>query len=88
MLIALSSAVTRNARTSFGKHEPPQPGPGSKNLLPILESLPIPNKTSFAFAPTDSHKAAISFTYESLIARKLLDAYFINSAEELSVIIV
>ena len=38
--IFLFLAVEANALTSFGKHEPPNPGPAFKNLEPILLSIP------------------------------------------------
>ena len=39
--IFLFLAVEAKALTSFGKHEPPNPGPAFKNLDPILLSIPI-----------------------------------------------
>ena len=39
-------AVAANSRLSFGKQEPPNPGPGCKNLSPIRLSNPMLFATS------------------------------------------
>ena len=39
--IFLFLAVEAKALTSFGKHEPPNPGPAFKNLDPILCLYPL-----------------------------------------------
>ena len=44
---------------SFLKQLPPNPGPESKNLEPILLSEPIALDTSFISAPVASHNALI-----------------------------
>ena len=49
-----SLADSFKALTSFGKHIPPQPGPGLRNSLPILLSNPMACKTSSALASVDS----------------------------------
>ena len=46
-------------RISLVKQLPPNPGPDFKNLLPILESIPIAFETSLIFAPVTSQIAAI-----------------------------
>ena len=55
-------AIDSSALVSFGKHDPPQPGPGSRNLFPIRVSRPMPCRTSYESAPTASQSAAMSFT--------------------------
>ena len=37
-----SSAILSSAVVSLGKHEPPKPGPGCRNLVPIRRSEPSP----------------------------------------------
>jgi hypothetical protein len=46
--------------TSFGKQEPPKPGPACRNFGPILLSSPMPRATSCTSAPTLSQRSAIS----------------------------
>src|SRR5580700_5160112 len=41
-----SSAVRTRAWQSFGKHEPPKPGPACRNFLPMRPSKPMPRATS------------------------------------------
>src|SRR3989442_5079309 len=65
---------------SFGKQDPPNPVPGNRNELPILESAPTPWRTCSAFAPTFSQSAAISFMNETRAASMAFDAYFVSSA--------
>ena len=43
---------------SFGRHEPPQPGPGRRKSGPIRRSAPMQLVTSLMSAPTLAHKAA------------------------------
>ena len=75
-----SSAIRSSAAVSLGKHEPPKPGPGCRNLLPIRRSRPRPLATSWTSAPMRSHRSAISLMKVTLVARKLLVAYLISSA--------
>ena len=79
------SAVFMRAFTSLGKQEPPYPQPGYRNLLPIRESAPIPLRTIFTFAPTNSQRFAISFIKLIRVANIEFAAYFIISAEGISV---
>ena len=46
----LSEAIFDKAIVSLGKHDPPYPGPGCKNLGPILPSNPIATILSFSMA--------------------------------------
>ena len=73
---------------SFGKHDPPYPGPGCKNLSPILLSKPIPRAISSTSAPTFSQRSAISLIKIILIANIELLAYLINSEDRLVVKII
>ena len=73
------------AETSLGKHEPPQPIPACKNLLPMRESKPMPFATWVTSAPTRSHILATSLIKLILVAKKALAAYLIISAELRSV---
>ena len=79
-LILNLSAVEIIALVSFGKQEPPYAGPALRKRLPILLSNPIPIEISSTFIPVFSHKLAISFMNVIFVAKKALDAYFINSA--------
>ena len=47
----LSFKTEINAFRSFGRHEPPNPGPACKNKEPILGSIPITFATSSTLAP-------------------------------------
>src|ERR1051326_3491410 len=66
---------------SFAKQLPPQPRPGLRNFDPIRESMPMPDITSVASAPTRSQMLAISLANPIFIARNALAAYLIISAE-------
>ena len=80
------SAAALSAGRSFGRHEPPQPGPGSRKRLPIRSSRLTPFLTSVMFAPICSQNAATSFMKESRIANRQFETYLIISADDLSVI--
>ena len=75
-----SSAILTSARVSFGKHEPPKPGPACRNFEPMRLSSPMPRATSCTSAPTFSARSAISLMKVILVARKALAAYLISSA--------
>ena len=77
--------VLAKACTSFGKQLPPYPIPANRKRLPIRESVPIPLRTSSTFAPTSSHRLAISFMNVILVAKNALAAYFVSSAERSSI---
>ncbi len=81
-----SSAICATARVSFGKQEPPKPGPGWRNFGPMRLSSPMPRATTWTSAPTASHSSAISLMKEILVARKALEAYLIISADSTLVI--
>ena len=72
------SAVRASASVSFGKQEPPKPGPGCRNLRPMRPSRPMPRATSCTSAPTASQRSAISLMKVILVARKALAAYLIE----------
>ena len=78
--------VDTKARVSFGKQDPPYPGPALKNLAPILSSVPIPSETSVTSTLSFSHKFEISFINVIFVAKKALAAYFIISAARLDVL--
>ena len=74
---------SRNELRSFGKQDPPNPGPAFKKRGPILGSSPMAFATSSTFAPgIFSHKFEIEFMKLILVARNALLLYFINSAVE------
>ena len=73
---------------SFLKQLPPKPGPGLRNLLPILVSVPIACATSLIFAPVDSQRAEIEFIDEILWAKKALATNFDNSELHKFVVII
>src|SRR5262249_40666316 len=75
-----SCAVLISARTSFGKHEPPKPGPACRNFGPIRLSNPSPRATSCTSAPTRSQRSAISLMKVILVARNAFAAYLMSSA--------
>ena len=75
-----SRAVWASASVSLGKHEPPKPGPGCRNLRPMRPSRPMPRATSCTSAPTFSQRSAISLMKVILVARKALAAYLMSSA--------
>ena len=58
--------------------------PANKKRLPILESVPIPLRISSTFAPTNSHRLAISFMKVILVAKNAFAAYLVISAERSS----
>ena len=66
----LSCAVLTRASVSFGKQEPPYPGPACRNFEPMRLSSPMPRATSCTFAPTFSQRSAISLMNVILSARK------------------
>src|SRR5437762_2016892 len=76
----ISSAVRTKAWQSFGKHEPPKPGPACRNLPPMRPSRPMPRATSCTSAPTASQRSATSLMKVIFVARKALAAYLISSA--------
>jgi hypothetical protein len=82
----LARAMRATARVSLGKHEPPKPGPGCRNWLPMRASRPMPLATTSTSAPSASHSSAISLMNEILAARNELDAYFTSSALSTSVV--
>ena len=84
-VLNFSAAETRPF-VSLGKQDPPYAGPALKNLLPILESEPIPKATSSTSIPDFSHRLANSFIKVILVARKAFAAYLINSAPLLDVV--
>ena len=65
---------------SFGKQEPPKPGPACRNFVPMRLSSPMPRATSWTSAPTFSERSAISLMKVILVARNAFAAYLINSA--------
>ena len=75
-----SWAVLMSARTSLGKHEPPNPGPACRNFDPILLSSPMPWATSWTSEPSFSQRSAISLMNVILVARNALAAYLMSSA--------
>jgi hypothetical protein len=56
-------------RVSLGKHEPPKPGPGCRNLEPMRRSRPMPRAMSWTSAPIASLRFAISLMNEIFVAR-------------------
>jgi len=64
----------------LGKHEPPNPAPGKRKLVPIRRSDPIPRRTSDTSASMMSQRLAISFMKDIRVARRLLATYLVNSA--------
>ena len=64
-----SLAITTRALVSFGKQDPPQPGPGLRNAVPMRLSNPIPSRTWSTFAFDFSDSAAMSFVKDKRIAR-------------------
>ena len=64
---------------SFLKQLPPKPGPESRNLDPILLSVPIALDTSRISAPVESQSAAIYLIELILCARKAFAVSFANS---------
>ena len=79
------SAVLIRAFTSLGKHEPPYPMPGYKNLRPIRVSEPIPLRTIFTSAPTISQRFAMSFIKLIRVANIEFAAYLVISADGISI---
>ena len=75
-----SCAVLSSATASFGKHEPPNPGPALRKRAPMRSSRPIPRATSSTSAPTSSQRSAISLMNVILVARNALAAYLMSSA--------
>ena len=69
------------AEVSFGKQEPPKPGPACRNFGPMRVSRPMPMATSWTFAPTFSQTLAISLMNVIFVARKPFAAYLISSAD-------
>ncbi|GAB3886877.1 hypothetical protein GCM10029964_051890 [Kibdelosporangium lantanae] len=80
-----AAAMCSNALVSFGRHGPPQPGPGARKSGPIRASMPIVRVTSPMSAPYRSHSSARTLTYDNFTARKALLAYFVSSALAVSV---
>ena len=76
-LASMASLVS--ARVSLGKHEPPNPGPGLRNLAPMRSSRPMPRATSRTSASRRSQRSAISLMKVTFIARNTLAAYLIIS---------
>src|SRR5438128_4265425 len=70
--------VLISAIASFGKQEPPKPGPACRNFWPIRLSRPMPRATSCTLAPTFSARSAISLIKAILVARNELAAYFVQ----------
>ena len=68
-----------SASVSFGKQEPPKPGPACRNFGPMRLSRPMPRATSCTSAPAFSQRSAISLMKVILVARKALAAYLISS---------
>ena len=73
-------AISTIAFVSFGKQDPPYPGPACKNFGDILPSCPIAFAICCTSAPTFSASKAISLINEILTAKNAFDAYFIISA--------
>lgn len=80
-------ATCASARVSFGRHEPPQPGPAARNFGPILGSIPRTRIISCTSAPAASQIFAIALTKLSRVARKAFAACFVSSAVGMSVTI-
>ena len=64
-----SAAVRTRASVSFGKQEPPKPGPACRNFDPMRLSSPMPRATCCTSASTASHRSAISLMKVIFIAR-------------------
>ena len=82
--MSCSRAVWISARRSLGKHEPPKPAPANRNFAPIRGSEPMPLRTASMSAPTTSHSRASSFMNEIRVASIAFAAYFVSSAERMS----
>jgi len=80
----VGAAMSRKARRSLGKHEPPKPMPGNRNFAPMRGSLPTPLRTFSMSAPSLSARAASSFMNEMRVASMALAAYLVSSAERRS----
>ncbi len=76
-----SFASNKIASISFGKQLPPKPIPEFKKLFPIQLSKDIPRFTLLTLAPVLSHKFAISFIYEILVAKNIFEAYLVISVD-------
>ena len=85
--VPASVAMWARARTSLGKHDPPQPQPAYKKWLPMRESLPMPSRTCSISAPTFSASSAISFIKLMRVASMALATYLVSSALRTSIII-
>ena len=81
-----SCPVATSAAVSFPKHEPPQPMPACKKLLPMRASLPMPREIWPTSAPTLSASSAISLMKLILSERNALAAYLMSSADARSVV--
>ena len=72
---------------SFGKHDPPQPGPAERNLGPIRGSRPTTFIISCTSAPAASQILAMALTKLSRVAKNALAACLVSSAVGMSVTI-
>ena len=72
----------RPDRIVIGTEDPRAQGVMREVYRPLyMTESPIPRDTSWTFAPTASHRSAISLMKVILVARNALAAYLINSAE-------
>ena len=81
-----SRPVATSAAVSLPKHEPPQPIPECKKLLPMRASLPMPFAIWRTSAPTLSASSEISLMKLILRERNALAAYLMSSADARSVV--
>ena len=79
-----SCMVRMSARTSLGKQLPPYPTPAKRKDGPIRSSVPTPARTIPTSAPTSSQRRLIMFMKEMRVASMALAAYFVISAEAMS----
>ena len=80
-----SRAIAARARTSFGKHDPPNPAPARGTAGRCARPSPCPARRRSRRRRTPSQIVATSLMKLIFVARKAFDAYLIISAERGSV---
>src|SRR5215475_5665269 len=68
--------MAASAAVSFGKHEPPNPGPACRNFPAMRRSSPIPRAISCTSAPHRSQRSAISLMKVDLGREKSIGCVF------------
>jgi hypothetical protein len=81
----MSTLITMPSCGALKPQQPPKPTLALRKPGPMRGSLPMPLRTWLTSAPMISHRLAMSFMNEILVASMALAAYLVISADGMSI---